>query len=188
MKDLFAEWPDAYGAHWSLSEMYQEHEAELRKALASGEDFEASWGVKKEIEYATVRRINGSIEVEFRTYIDELYGIADTLLWVASGKKYDSGFDYICKFHDLDPNKPADHERAESIMEEVQGWVEDEYREEWTERDSLPATATYEEIMNMIDELGAVATTASQDCYESMVETVRACIDASHEQHQAPVA
>ena len=97
----------AYGAHWGLTDLYDEEAKNLRVAVESGEDFEFDYGCKKEIRYANITREGGDLTVTCRAYIDELPELTDTVIWRAfGGNDYaDSGYHAIAKYHDLDLTK-----------------------------------------------------------------------------------
>lgn len=184
--NIFEEIPGTYGAHWGLTDLYAEHEEELRKALASSKDFLAKWGCKKEIRYASVQRIDGNIFVTCYDHIDELPDITDTVLWEVGGRneKCESGYDFVCKYHNLDPEK--DFQKATDIMEECEGWFEDVYRERFSASRKLPGTATYDTVIEAVDSAENEADDKSRDCFLAMVDIAREHINAAKERSNAP--
>lgn len=187
MRDIFENYPGAYCAHWSLAGMYDDAMGQLMEAIDSGENFTANWGCKKEIHYATITRIDGKMFISCVAFIDELPDLVDTMIWRAVGGNdvCDSGYDWVCKHHDLDPEKDAD--KAQEIMEEIEGWIVDQYSEDY-EAHTSAMNPDYDEVMKMVDKCEDEAAEKAEKAYQDMVETIRDCMDAYAESQQAPWA
>lgn len=174
---------NAYGAHWHLTDLYDEDAANLRQAVESGDDFEFDYGCKKEIRYATICRDGGSLSVSCRCYIDELEDITDTVMWRAlGGNDYaGSGFGAVAKYHDLDPTK--DEDKIIEILEECEGWFWDIYQECFTATADLNDCRDYDHVISIIDGLEEEVEAAAEQCYRDMVECAKESISAIAEQH-----
>jgi hypothetical protein len=172
----------SYGSTWGITCFYEDVETKFRAVFESGEDFYAAWGAKKEIVYAEVERGKDELWVVVRTSIDELPELVDTAVWRAfGGNDYaDSGFDAICKSHDLDPKK--DEARALEILEEIQTQLEDVYQETFALSRRLPRTTTFDEMVDDLSELEDAVNKESGACYVAMVEYIEEWWSAIHEQ------
>lgn len=170
-----------YGSSWGITDLYEEHEKKLRETLSTGQDFIASWGAKKEIYYASVIRKGSQIGVSFRSSIDEIEDLTDTLIWevVGGNAVCDSGFDWVCKRYGLNPEDEGDSVKASEIMEEAQEWIMDLYQGDYAASDSLPSDATYERIMELLDELSGIADNERETNYATMLEAVKIGINSS---------
>lgn len=172
----------AYGSTWGITCFYDDCEALLRQALDSGEDFLAEWGAKKEITFATVERGAGITYVEVRTGLDDLPDLVDTAVWRAFGGNdfSTSGFDAICKLHNLDPEK--DGEKATTILEEIEDGVQDIYQEYFGGSVDLPRNASFDEIVEALERLESKAERDGHVCYDDIVDYIREWWDAVHEE------
>ena len=168
----------AYGAHWGLTDLYDEEAKNLRVAVESGEDFEFDYGCKKEIRYANITREGGDLTVTCRAYIDELPELTDTVIWRAfGGNDYaDSGYHAIAKYHDLDLTK--DETKIMEIMEECEGWLDDIYQECHESMVNLGDCRNYDEVITTIDGLEEEVENAAQQNYWDMIECAKESISA----------
>lgn len=172
----------AYGAHWGLTDLYDEDAKNLREAVESGEDFVFEYGCKKEIRRAEIKRVNGELTVWCESELDELGSITDTIMWEAmGGNAYaGSGYSAVAKYHDLDPNK--DEDKVMQIMEECEGWFEDIYEECHEHTVDLGICLDYDQVVAAIDDAENEAEAAAQKCYGDMIECAKESISAIAEQ------
>lgn len=172
----------SYGAHWGLTDLYPEYEEQLRAAIESGEDFVFSYGCKKEIHQAEIKRANGELTVWCEAAIDELGSLTDTVMWEAMGENAyaGSGYEAIAKYHDLDPSK--DRERICEILDECQSWFEGIYQEYFESSVSGEGTRSFEEVMDLVAGCEEEADNAAKQCYEDLIECAKESIAAIAEQ------
>lgn len=152
-----------YAAKWSLSDFYEEDEVILKNAIASGENFKAEWGCKKEIHYASLEKNDNGICIEVRVYIDELEDLLDTAIWQAAG-----GNDVCsCGWHWLQMHhKGKEHEVFESLIKLIrQG---DYYPECHTCTLVLLRDAIFEEVVDTINEAEDEAEKIAEQCYQEI--------------------
>ena len=175
-----------YGSRWGLDDMYPETEEVLRSALDSDKDFYARWGAKKEIVWCEVERTEGEVFVTVTTSIDDLADLVDTLIWEAAGGNdvCDSGFDYICQTHDLDPDVPYQFDFATKIMEEIEGWVEDVYQQTFRQRVGFEFAPDYDKVMQIANELWDACNRDSSAKYDELLEMIKEGFDAVGEQER----
>ena len=182
MKNILA--GHVYGSTWGITCFYDDCEEIFRKAVDSGEDFYAEWGAKKECVRAEVERTEDTVKVKVEVSIDELSELMDTAVWRAFGGNdfAGSGFDAICKLHDLDRANDKDFERAMEILEELEDGVRDMYMEHFAVYETLPLNATFEQIVNILNKLEDEMQAESQRCYDDIVEYIRVWWDAIQEE------
>ena len=80
----------AYGSHWDLTDLYTKSAANLKKLLASGENFRATWGCKKELLSATILRVDNKLQITVSAWMDELWesdGLIYDAYWEATGRE-----------------------------------------------------------------------------------------------------
>lgn len=171
MKTLFEN--EGYASQWSLSDFYEDCEAEIKAVWESGEDFATDFGCKKEIHYASVERIGGTTTVTARSYIDELMDLIDTAIWSAYGgnDKSSCGYDAVSKIFKLDPHK--DDDEIYSRMEDIADAVCEIYQEGHEHTETLPPGATWDQFVDTLDRCESEAAEKAEDCYKAIVECAK---------------
>lgn len=121
---------------WGVGDLYNGNEELLKNALESGEDFDTEWhGFKKELESMRITRDSEGITVYVSACMDSALEELDLIM------------DGI--------TEEEAKKLTDEIVEEIREYLyEDmEYCEECDDSETLPATATYEEIMAKATEL-----------------------------------
>lgn len=168
MQELFIN-SGTYAAKWGVTDLYEDEDKLLREAIASGEPFTTGWyGAKKEIEYALIVRevAGGPIRVEGRSIMDDGPDLVDTALWRAAGGNdfCVSGWDALDKHGVVDDD--AKYQLIDDICEACD-LGENNLAEGEVE---LPATATYDEVMEALDKLIGEADASNTDWFNDTVE------------------
>jgi len=162
-----------YGAHWGLTNFYDEDEKNLREVFESGDDFQFSYGCKKEIRYAIIEREAGITTVSCRACIDELMDMVDTLLWEVTDKQYSGGWEaataLIKKATGKDEVTDAE---IYKFMDEVSDWVIYTYEEDFTSMEKLE-NCTYYQLIEAISINEDEAEKMAHECYKVMIEIVK---------------
>lgn len=176
-----------YAAKWSISDFYDENAAQLQEAIASGNAFNTGWfGAKKEIEYGLIQRDfpGDVIRVHVRCSMDSDLELVDTAFWKAFG----GGDTCTCGRDALAKLGITDDYAAEAIMLDIADVCElgeDNDAEDWTE---LPATASYEEVINSLDIRAANCRKQLEDWYQVVVDHAKDVITDLRKEQSAPTA
>ena len=156
-----AEHTGEYASRWGLTDFYPEAEAELKKALESGEDFETDWfGCKKEIRYARITGEEDGITIEVSAHMDDLWESEDLIydaLWEAS------------KIEDELPEEIIDSIRDAAIWDNVDDHTDLSI--------TLPRSATWNEIVEAMGKLEDEAEENNHHMYLELCEIVKAHVD-----------
>ena len=141
-----------YAAKWGLTDFYEESEQALRDALASGKEFEASYGCKKEIRYATIsRHEDGDIEVLVDAHMDDLFD-GDELIYDALWRR----------FH-------IEEELPDDMIDDIRDWAIDDGIDDHTELSVvLDSGATFEDVCEMISQLENEAEEANDAMFDRL--------------------
>lgn len=151
----------AYAAKWGLTDMYPESEDKLRQALLSGEDFDTGWwGCKKEIRYCRISREEGTITVEVSTHMDDLWESEDLI--------YDALWETTRQEDEL-PEEIIDSIRDAAIFDGIDDHSDVE--------DTLPADASYEDVLSLIDRMENQAEECAESMYKTLCEIVKAHVE-----------
>lgn len=147
----------AYASKWGLADWYEESEEILRGAMASGEDFDTGYfGCKKEIRYARIVRENGEYTITVSSHSDDLWDSDDLIydaLWVVSESEEELPDDIIDSIRDAALDCGIDDN------------VEDS--------ESLPDTATFEEISELIGKLEDTTEAEVRDGFRRLCDIVK---------------
>ena len=144
-----------YAAKWGISDFYEDSEAKLREALASGEDFTTEWGCKKEIRYAALTREGDKILLQVDCHMDDLYESDDLI--------YDALWERL----------KLEEELPEEIIDSILEVASDEWMQDYAEASAeLPASATFEEICAKLDELTDEAEKENDDTFKHLCDMV----------------
>lgn len=155
-----AEHTGEYASKWGLTDFYPEAEADLRKALESGEDFETDWfGGKKEIRYARITGDQEKITIEVSAHMDDLWEEDDLI--------YDALWE-VSKIEDELPEEIIDSIRDAAIYD-----IDDHTNLDAT----LPRSATWDEIIKAIENLEYEAEANNHRMYLELCEIVKAHVD-----------
>ena len=155
-----AEHTGEYASKWSLTDFYPEAEAELKKALESGEDFETDWfGCKKEIRYAKITGDQEEITIEVSAHMDDLWEEDDLI--------YDALWE-VSKIEDELPEEIIDSIRDAAIYD-----IDDHTNLDAT----LPRSATWGEIIKAIENLEYEAEANNHRMYLELCDIVKAHVD-----------
>lgn len=135
---------------WGLTDLYEWDEEILRKAIESGERFDTGWvGCKKEIRSMRICR-DDDITVECSAAMDSAL------------EEWDLFTDFLT---DEECEKLTD-----DVVDEIRDLLYDGgFVEEITYDDTLPATATYDEVMAKVAEL-------EQACEDRLTDSYHECI------------
>ena len=146
-----------YSSQNGLTDLYPESETKLREALASDEDFTTGWtGCRKEIRYVNYTREGDRITVEVSACMDDLWESDDLIydaLWTA------------CEVEEELPDDVIN-----SIRERL-GFEIDDHTDITV---LLPATATFEEIMEATGKAENEAEQNNSNMFERLCEIVKA--------------
>lgn len=155
-----AEHTGEYASKWGLTDFYPEAEADLRKALESGEDFETDWfGCKKEIRYAKITSEQEKITIEVSAHMDDLWEEDDLI--------YDALWE-VSKIEDELPEEIIDSIRDAAIYD-----IDDHTNLDVT----LPRSATWDEIIKAIENLEYEAEANNHRMYLELCEIVKAHVE-----------
>ena len=150
-----------YASKWSLTDWYEESEQLLREALDSGEDFDTGWfGCRKEIRYARICREDGQITVEVSSHMDDLFDGDDLI------------YDALWEVSESEEELPDDI--IDSIRETALDCGIDDSADE---TETLPDTATFEEISELIGKLEVITEAQVNDGYRRLCEIVKAHVE-----------
>lgn len=155
-----AERTGEYASKWGLTDFYPEAEAELKKALESGEDFETDWfGCKKEIRYAKITSDQEEITIKVSAHMGDL--------WEEDYLIYDALWE-VSKIEDELPEEIIDSIRDAAIYD-----IDDH-----TDLDvTLPRSASFEEIVEAIGKLEDEAEENNTEMYKTLCDIVKAHVD-----------
>jgi len=146
-----------YASKYALTDWYEGSEEILREAMASGEDFDTDWfGCRKEIRYARIVRENGLYTVEVSSHCDDLWDGDDLIydaLWEVSNSEKELPDDIIDSIRDAALDCGIDDSADEA--------------------ESLPDTATFEEISKLIGKLEVITEAQVHDGYRRLCEIVK---------------
>lgn len=155
-----AEHTGEYASKWGLTDFYPEAEAELKKALESGEDFETDWfGCKKEIRYAKITGDQEEITIEVSAHMDDLWEEDDLI--------YDALWE-VSKIEDELPEEIIDSIRDAAIYD-----IDDHTNLDVT----LPRSATWDDIIKAIENLEYEAEANNHRMYLELCEIVKAHVE-----------
>lgn len=150
-----------YASKWGLTDFYPESEEKLRSALDSGEDFETEWfGCKKEIRYAQYERCGETFTVRVACHMDDLFEEPDLIydaLWEACHMEKEFPEDIIDSIRDAAIGDCIDDSTVLSK--------------------DLPASATFEEIIRVTDELEEEAEAENKRMYNTLIDIVKAHVE-----------
>lgn len=146
-----------YASKWGLTDWYEESEKILREAIASEEDFDTGWfGCKKEIHYARIIRKDGLFTVTASSHSDDLWDGDDLI------------YDALWEVSRLEEELPDDI--IESIRDAAIDCGIDDNAEE---TESLPSTATFEQISDLIGKLEVIAEVRTHEYYRRLCDIVK---------------
>lgn len=152
-----AEKSGEYASKWGLTDFYPEAEAELKKALESREDFETDWfGCKKEIRYAKITGTQEEITIEVSAHMDDL--------WESDDLIYDALWE-VSKIEDELPEEIIDSIRDAAMWDNVDDHTELSV--------TLPATSTFDEIVEAMGKLENEAEENNHTMYLELCEIVK---------------
>lgn len=144
-----------YAAKWGISDFYEDSEAKLREALASGEDFTTEWGCKKEIRYATLTKEGDTISLLVSCHMDDLYESDDLI--------YDALWDRL----------RTEEELPEELIDSIREIAADDWMHDYAEASAeLPASASFEKICDKLDELTDEAEKENDDTFKHLCDMV----------------
>jgi len=130
LADEFYNW-----GSWGVTEMYPDVEKIMREVIASGERFDTGWhGCKKELQSMSIQRTEDEVIVEVSAYMDDLEDYAIILDCLTSEEE-----------------QKITEEQCEAIANALDEMFLD-FQTEIEERDKLPVTATFEEIVEKAEE------------------------------------
>lgn len=151
-----------YCSHWGLTDLYEECEKNLRELLDSGEDFITDWcGSKKEIISARYSRYDGNVHVEVCQSIDDLYESDDLI--------YDALWSSLHREDIEFPDEIIDSIRDAAIDYGID--------DSTTESVTLPADATYDDVMKAVVWLEDQTDKRLNAWYEALQTIVRAHVE-----------
>lgn len=157
MKEISIDRGD-YSSKYGLTDLYPESEAKLREALASGEDFTTGWtGCRKEARYVRYTREGDHITIEVSAEMDDLWESADLI------------YDALCTACHVEEKLSEDI--IDSIREAALGVIDDHTEVSVV----LPASATFEEIMDATAKAENEAEQNNQKMYDRLCEIVKDC-------------
>ena len=146
-----------YSSKYGLTDLYPESETKLREALASGEDFTTGWtGCRKEIRFVKYTREEGSITIEVSAQMDDLWDSDDLIydaLWAACEVEEELPDDVINSIREALGFEIDDHTDVTVV---------------------LPATATFEELMEATGRAENEAEQNNSNMFERLCEIVKA--------------
>lgn len=137
-------------SYYGLSEPYPEVEKELKIALSEGNDFDTDWhGSKHEIESIQIVAFGNKIIINHHCEMDDFPEIIDDAI-------------------------DGDAELSDEIFDEIEEALcsETGFSTEVTESTELPRTASYEEVMEAIDQLETDGMKALDERFEMVKEQV----------------
>ena len=156
-----------YASKWGLTDFYPEAEAELKKALESGDDFETAWfGCKKEIRYAKYTKLGDEITVQVSCVMDDL--------WESDDLIYDAAWEIS--------HKDLEDELPEEIIDSIRDAALDDGINDGTDLTKTFACTAggmniYDKIVQCTRDLEAEAEANNHEMYARLVEIVKAHID-----------
>lgn len=150
-----------YASKWGVSDFYEEAEKALREALASGEDFDTGWfDCKKEINSGRIVREDGEITVSVTCSIDDL--------WESDDLIYDALWE-VASIEQLLP---------EEIIDSIRDAACDDGIDDHTTMDeTLPGSASYEDIVAVLGRLEGAAGDHNHEMYKELCEIVKAHLE-----------
>lgn len=149
-----------YASKWGISDFYEEAEKDLREILASGEDFDTgSFGCKKEINYASIKREDGVIEIEVTCCMDDLWEQEDLI--------YDA-------LSELNIEEELPRKIVDSIRDAACDCQLDDHTTLTVE---LPGNASYEDVVAALDKLEGEASNNNHDMYKELCEIVKDTVE-----------
>ena len=150
-----------YASKWSLTDFYEESEQRLRDAIESGEDFDTGWwGCKKEIRYARVCREDGHISIEVSCHMDDLFDGDDLI--------YDA----------LWEETRTEEELPDDIIDSIRDAAIDDGIDDHTDiADALPAYASFDQVVGMIDRFEGYAEAENNSMYQRLCGIVAAHVE-----------
>lgn len=144
-----------YAAKWGLTDFYEESEAKLRDVLASDEDFEISYGCKKEIRSAKITREDDSICITVIAHMDDLWEQDDLI--------YDALW-HRCK---------VDEELSDDVIESIRDCAIYDGLEDYTEVCAeCPRNADFDEVCSVIASLEVEAEQGNDDMFNALCNIV----------------
>lgn len=143
-----------YASHWGLTDFYEQSKQKLMDALNSGEEFDTGWfGCKKEIRYARICREDGHITVEVSCHMDDLYD--------------EGGPDLI--YDALWEERHTEEELPDDIIDYIIDEAIDVQIDDRTDvSETLPADASFDDIVAVIDRLEDEAESTNTDMYTQL--------------------
>lgn len=150
----------SYAAQWGLTDFYEKSEKILREAIESGEDFETSYGCKKEIRYADIIRFDDMVSVSVTSCMDDLFE-EDDLIYDALWSR--------CHVEETLPD-----EIIQSIKDAA---IDQGMNEESSGMTRLPATATFEQICDAISSLEQSTEDNNERMFNELCDIVEAHYD-----------
>lgn len=150
-----------YASKWGISDFYEEVEADLREALASGEDFDTGWfGCKKEISYAQIIREEGEITISVTCGMDDLWEEEDLI------------YDALWEMTEIEKELPE--EIIDSIREAA---CDEQIDDHTTLTETLPGSASYEDVVALLDKLEGEASNSNHEMYKELCEIVKGHVE-----------
>lgn len=162
-----------HGSSWGLTQdLYPDWEATLREAVASGGEFRARWGAKKEIRYALVERCLGKYVIAATSHSDDGEALVEDAVWaIASKANTSAGEQVYPDWTDyLDSHGRPDHDAfvdqvADAVREDPNLQIDEP---SFACMGELPADATFEQIVAKVSELEDQAERAAEDNFASV--------------------
>lgn len=120
---------------WGIGDFYEDHENELRTAIASGKPFSTGW--------------HGWRETEYTLSISRGYDVTMLDVWDCMDEAFDQ-FDLFADFLTSEECKMLTNEKLKEIRDDL---VMGDFCEETGYTEYLPLTATFDEIMEKASEM-----------------------------------
>lgn len=150
-----------YASKWGIADFCSVSEAKLRGALGSGEDFDTGWfSCMKEIRSGRIIKTAEGISVSVSSHMDDLYE-ENSLI-------YDALWEVDRSCWEL-PDAIID-----SILDAA---VESELNNATTCEETLPVTATYQEICDTLRKLETTAESELRTMFEALCAIVKANLE-----------
>lgn len=144
-----------YASKWDLTDLYPECEKNLKALLESGEDFRCEWGAKKELLSVAIMRINRTFDVSVSAWMDELWDSDDLI--------YDALFEVTGSECEI---------LSDETIEEIRNCLSDECDDNAGES-FIGECDSYEELMNIINNLATYAEARLDAYFSELVSVVR---------------
>jgi hypothetical protein len=168
--------PSGDGAKWGLTDFYEDFEQELREALDARKPFEARWSVKKEIESGHVCFDGSAYRLSAYRGTDEGGDLFDDAVWSLCLQLEELGVSLadtseLPLAFGLDLSVP----RLFHLWDERwnTSWFGESYlQSEYEAESTLPADASFEQIVEELEKLNQETDDTSEVNFESLQESI----------------